>query len=168
MNEENIKDLQRKGTAALQDGEIERAVELLQKALSLDPTDIDSRLNLSSALILQKRFKDAAPLLKSLTVDEPENPIFWLNLGAALLGNPILATNDQQEEAIGAFKAALDINPRLPNAAYNIGLVYRDQQNYELAREWFEKAVATFPDDDDARYYIELMNEKINAETKEE
>lgn len=120
MDEQEKQELQKQGTAALQEGDTVRAVELLEKALALDPADVDTRLNLSSGLILQKKFKDAVPILKSLTDDFPDNPIYWLNLGAALLGNPIVATREQQEEAIGAFESALEINPQLPNAAYNI------------------------------------------------
>lgn len=160
-NAQLIQQLHRQGTLALQRGETERAVELLRQAHRLAPRDVDVRLNLSSAFILQKRFKEAVPLLEELTAEHPHNPRFWLNLGAAYLGNPILANDEEQLRAIGAFKKALEIDPHTPNAAYNLGLVHRDRQEYRQALQHFKQAAASAPDDADAQHYVAKMREKL-------
>jgi len=69
----------------------------------------------------------------------------WTNLGAAYLGNPILAKDEDQQRAIAAFKQALKLNPTAPNVAYNLGLIHRDRQEKDEALYWFRQAVKTNP-----------------------
>jgi tetratricopeptide (TPR) repeat protein len=86
--------------------------------------------------------------------------MIWTNLGAAYLGNPVLATDAQQQQAIAAFEQALALNPAAPSVAYNIGLIYRDRQENEQAIHWFRRAVQTNPRDKDARRILKrLLNE---------
>jgi tetratricopeptide (TPR) repeat protein len=161
MMNQKFLDNYKQGTLALQQGAYSNAIKFLEKALEYQPDDLNTTLNLSSALILLKRFKKAVPLLESLTDDYQDNPMLWLNLGAAYLGNPILATAENQHKAISAFQMVLKINPKTRHAAYNIALVYRDQKNYREALQWFEQEAAGFPDDEDAQFYIEKMKEKL-------
>jgi tetratricopeptide (TPR) repeat protein len=75
----------------------------------------------------------------------------WINLGAAYLGNPILATDEQQLKAISAFQRALQIDPFAPSAAYNIGLIYIDRQERDKAIAAFRLAAKSDPGDMDAK-----------------
>ncbi len=154
-------DLFRKGTRALQQGETADAVKFLEKARKKDPDHKDITLNLSSAYILSKKFKQAIPLLEKLLEELSDVPSLWLNLGAAYLGNPILAKDEDQKKAISAFAKAYEINPRTPNAAYNLGLVHRDRQEYSKAKAWFVRAVEANPEDEDAEEYIAKMDAKL-------
>ena len=147
-----------RGTAALHQGKVDEAGKLLEQAHKLNPTDGDAALNLAGAYILLKRFKQAVGLLEPLTKTEPENPMVWTNLGAAYLGNPVIATNERQQKAIAAFEKALEIDPQVPNVAYNLGLIYRDRHEYGQAITWFKRALETNPNDKDARQYIELLS----------
>ncbi len=158
--------LQQQGVRALQQGAIKKATALLKEAHALHPEDRDVRLNLSSALILSKKFREAIPLLEKLTEEAPENPMFWLNLGAAYLGNPVLARDEEQLQAIEAFSKAYELNPRTPNVAYNLGLVFRDRREYLQARRWFQRAAAAFPEDQDAAFYIQQMTERLTADSE--
>ncbi|MDJ0753080.1 MAG: tetratricopeptide repeat protein [Ardenticatenaceae bacterium] len=159
--DQSFEKYQKQGTFALQQGQISEALTLLEKALALQPDNVDTRLNLSSALILKKRFKEAVPILEGLTAEQPNNAMFWLNLGAAYLGNPIIASDENQQKAIAAFEKAIKIDDRTPNAAYNLGLVHRDRREYRRALYWFEQAAEAFPDDKDAHQYIEKMLAKV-------
>ena len=152
--------LLRRGTELLHRGKVNEAVTVLEKAHTLVPDDFDVALNLSGAYILTKKFKKAAALLETLRDQEPENAMVWTNLGAAYLGNPILARDEEQLQAIAAFEQALTINPVAPNVAYNIGLIYRDRRDVDMAIAWFERAVKTNPKDEDARHLIEQLREK--------
>jgi tetratricopeptide (TPR) repeat protein len=76
--------------------------------------------------------------------------MLWLNLGAAYLGNPVLALDRHQQQAIRAFQRALELHPEAPNAAYNIGLIYRDRKELDNAIHWFGQAVQHNPGDADA------------------
>ncbi len=149
--------LLRRGSALLQAGKTKDATRLLEKAYKLNCDNFDVRLNLSGAYILSKQFKLALPLLEGLSAEEPQNVMVWTNLGAAYLGNPILAQDEQQQLAIAAFSKAYELNPATPNVAYNLGLVYRDRGEKETAVFWFQRAVQANPNDHDARQMIEKL-----------
>jgi len=149
--------LYRQGTVLLHQGQAVDATPLLEKAHELDPDHLDAAINLSGAYILSGKFKWAVPLLEELSQRTPENAMVWTNLGAAYLGNPILATEEQQLAAIAAFRRALDADPMAPNVAYNLGLIYRDRRETEAARHWFQQAIKANPQDRDARRNLERL-----------
>lgn len=141
----------------LQRGRIDQGIELLEKLLADDPSDFDALLTMSAAKILSKKFREAVAILEPLTEGYPDNPIVWCNLGAAYLGNPVLANETAQLNAVAAFIRALQIDPLSPHTAYNIGLIHKDRKEYEVAISWFEIALQTNPKDDDASYWIRKL-----------
>lgn len=149
--------LLRAGTSLLRQGRAEDALPYLKEAYTLDPGNSDAALNLSGAYILESQFRKALRILERLSKEEPGNPMVWTNLGAAYLGNRALAVKKHQLKAIDAFKQALEINPEVPNVAYNIGLIYKDQGESEKALHWFRQALETNPEDDDAQMLIERL-----------
>ncbi|GAB4164133.1 MAG: hypothetical protein Fur0021_39630 [Candidatus Promineifilaceae bacterium] len=142
-------------------GKSAEAVEWLQLAHALDKAHHQAALNLSSAYILTQKFGQAVAILEQLSQREPDNPTIWQNLGAAYLGNPILATDEMQQRAIAAFKQALALNPAAPHVAYNLGLVYRDRQEHEEAIHWFRRAVQADPHDVDARRLLQRLQAAV-------
>jgi tetratricopeptide (TPR) repeat protein len=157
-NELKFEALFRRGSELLHRGKINEAVTVLQKAHSLNPDHFDASLNLSGAYILTKKFKQAAALLDMLREKAPNNVMVWTNLGAAYLGNPVLARDEEQLKAITAFEEALAIDPIAPNVAYNIGLIYRDRRQYEMAIAWFKRALQANPNDKDAQNLIDKLH----------
>ncbi len=153
----------RRGSAYLRDGKPKDAERLLQKAYKMNPDDFDVALNLSGAYILTQQFKRALPILEQLSEKHPENVMVWTNLGAAYLGNPILAKEEQQQLAISAFAKAYELNPATPNVAYNLGLVYRDRKEIDTAVSWFKRALQANPKDQDARRLIDQLENKQQA-----
>ena len=151
-------DLLRQGTQALHQGQVGTAVELLELAHQLEPANGDVTLNLGGAYILSKKFKQAVALLEPLSQREADNPMVWTNLGAAYLGNPVTATAERQRQAIAAFEQAIEIDPKTPNVAYNIGLIYRDRKEIEQALHWFRRALAANPNDKHAANFIEQLS----------
>ncbi len=151
----------RRGTTLLHQGKAAEALPLLEKAHELEPDHSDAAINLSGAYILTKKFRKAIPILEALSEWQFENVTVWTNLGAAYLGNPVLARDDEQLRAINAFTRAYEINPAAPNAAYNIGLVYRDRRENEEAVVWFQRALQANPKDKDARNFIRKLSENL-------
>jgi tetratricopeptide (TPR) repeat protein len=149
------------GTEALHKGQISRAVKLLTRAHRMDEENVDAALNLGGAYILSKKFSKAVAILEPLSQRDPHNPMVWTNLGAAYLGNPVLARDEEQLRAIAAFEQALELNPATPNVAYNLGLIYRDRQEYEKALHWFRRALQANPNDRDARRCAEKIEIEI-------
>lgn len=147
----------RRGTELLQRGRAHEAVHPLDLAHQLQPDHSDAAHNLSSAYILTRHFKKAIPLLEKLLENDPDNAQLWLNLGAATLGNPILAAAEQQQQAIAAFARAIELDPTIPNAAYNIGLIYRDRQERTMAIHWFKRALQVNPQDRHAQNILQRL-----------
>jgi tetratricopeptide (TPR) repeat protein len=155
-----LQNLLRQGTEALQKGEVARAIHLLERAQRLDKENKDTALNLGGAYILSKAFQKAITVLEPLSANEPNNPMVWTNLGAAYLGNPVLAQDADQQRAIAAFQRAIELNPATPHVAYNLGLIYRDRQETDRALYWFQRAVQVNPNDRDARRYVEKLSQE--------
>jgi tetratricopeptide (TPR) repeat protein len=149
--------LLQQGTQALHQGRTTAAVKLLEQAHHLEPDQADAALNLGGAYILAKKFKQAVAVLEPLSQRQPGQPMVWTNLGAAYLGNPVLANDEQQQRAIAAFQQALALDPKTPHVAYNLGLIYRDRQDNETALYWFRRALEADPNDRDAQAYIQQL-----------
>jgi tetratricopeptide (TPR) repeat protein len=147
-----------RGTHLLMKGETAKAVPLLEKAVALEPTHLDAALNLSGAYILTKKFRQATAVLEPLRDDHAQNPMLWTNLGASYLGNPVLAREEEQVQAIAAFERAYELNPATPHVAYNIGLIYRDRREADKAIFWFQRAVQANPQDADAQRLIQKLS----------
>jgi tetratricopeptide (TPR) repeat protein len=145
------------GTHLLGSGKAQAALPLLEKVYAADGHNFDAALNLSGACILTRRFKKAVGILEPLSAEYPDNAQVWTNLGAAYLGNPVLATDEQQQQAITAFKRALEVNPIAHSVAYNIGLIYRDRQETEEAKRWFRLAIKHDPLDQHARNHLHRL-----------
>jgi tetratricopeptide (TPR) repeat protein len=163
LPERRFFDLLHQGTVALHQGDIAEATRFLEQAHELDPDNPDAALNLAGAYILSKKFAQAAAVLEPLSRRDPHNPMVWTNLGAAYLGNPILAKDDDQLRAITAFERAIELDPAVPNVAYNLGLVHLDRKENERALHWFRRAVQANPNDRDARRFVEQLAEQGKA-----
>ena len=158
----------RLGTEALHGGDLERATQLLERAHQLDKNHVDAALNLGAAYVLAKNFSMALTVLEPLSEREPDNAMVWTNLGAARLGNPVLARDKDQRRAIAAFERAIDLDPVAPSVAYNLGLIYRDRQDIDMALHWFRRAVQSNPFDRDARRLIERLSQAREAAPSDE
>mgnify|MGYP001818396250 FL=1 len=121
-------------------------------------------ITLGGAYVVAGRHKEAVPLLEAARDAEPGNMMVWINLGAAYLGNPILASGEQQMQAIEAFEKALELNPAAPSVHYNLGLIFVDRDEPDLALAAFRKAVQTNPADRDARLWIRRLKEREAGE----
>lgn len=145
------------GTLLLAQGRPADALPLLQKAHWLKPDNSDAALNLGGAFIMAGRHKHAVPILEQAVTQAPANAQLWINLGAAYLGNPITATDERQQKALGAFQRALEIDPLAHSVAYNIGLIHRDRGEIGLAIAAFRRAVLADPRDRDAQRLLERL-----------
>lgn len=157
-------ELFKSGTKLLHQGKAGEAVPYLEQAHEIRPQDVDTGINLAGAYILHKKFKKAVKVLEPLSEANPDHPMIWTNLGAAYLGNPVLANDQEQQQSIAAFERALELNPVAPSVAYNIGLIYRDRREYDRAIEWFERAIQHNPRDQDARNLLARLQSQQAGE----
>ena len=111
------------------------AVKYSQKASELDPENYIYDFICGTALMKNKDFKMALPLLEKALEKSPKNLGTLNSLGTCYmaLGN--------STDAIKTYEKALEINPKNMMAYFNIGSAYQIQQNHEKACEYLEKAI---------------------------
>jgi tetratricopeptide (TPR) repeat protein len=145
------------GAELLEQGKAQEAISLLEQALQLDSESVPALINLGGAYVMAGRHREAVPLLEAARDQEPQNAMIWINLGAAYLGNPVLASAEQQIQAIEAFETALELNSAAPNVHYNLGLIFWDRKETDLAIAAFQRAVQVNPFDRDARNWLRRL-----------
>jgi tetratricopeptide (TPR) repeat protein len=145
------------GAKLLEEGKAQDAIAYLEDAHRLDSESVPGCINLGGAYVMVGRHKEAIPLLEAARDAEPQNAMIWVNLGAAYLGNPVLATSEQQLSAIAAFEKALKLNPAAPNVHYNLGLIFVDRGDTDLAVAAFRRAMQIDPFDQDARHWLRRL-----------
>jgi tetratricopeptide (TPR) repeat protein len=145
------------GSKLLEQGKAQEALPHLERAQRLDADSVPVLINLGGAYVMTGRHKEAIPLLEAARDMEPHNAMIWINLGAAYLGNPLLATSEQQMRAIIAFEKALELSPAAPNVHYNLGLIFVDRGEIDLAVAAFRQAIQVNPYDRDARHWLRRM-----------
>lgn len=115
-----------------------QARELLMQALLRSPDHRATRLLLGIVQCQSGDFRDAAYVLEQLASDYPDDAHTQVVLAAAYsgLGRPA--------DAIAALQRALNLNPNLPEAHYNMAqrLLSADPPNEEGARTHYRQALA--------------------------
>lgn len=154
-------ELLNRGAQLLQQGKASEAIPLLEQAYQLEPGSVPTLINLGGAYVMAGRHKEAIPLLEVARDAEPDNPMIWTNLGAAYLGNPVLATSEQQLRAIAAFEQALHLDPTAPSVHYNLGLIFVDRGETDLAIAAFRRANRANPLDRDAQTWLRRLETAV-------
>ena len=142
------------------------AVAKLEEAARLLTDDVDVAVNLGGAYILQRRYRKAIPVLERASRLVPDNAMVWVNLAAAYLGQLEVSGPKQQQRAIAAYERALQVDPLTPNVHYNLGLIYKDRQEWHRARAHFHRALEVDPADEDARYWLDRL-ETLESEANQ-
>jgi tetratricopeptide (TPR) repeat protein len=145
------------GANLLEQGKAEDALGYLEQAYQLDTPSVPLCINLGGAYIMTGHHKKAIPILEAARDSEPRNAMIWINLAAAYLGHPVLATAEQQKQAIAAFETALQCDPAAPNVHYNLGLIFVDRGDQDLAIAAFRQAIQVNPFDGDAYLWLRRL-----------
>jgi len=149
----------------LQNGQPQEAIELLQPLHEADPTHPDVAINLGGAYVLLRKWDKAIEILIPAAEANAHNAMIWSNLAAAHLGRLELAGPKAQQDAIEAYKRALQADPKAPNVHYNLGLIFKERGELDNAIEMFERALEVDPEDRDAAYWVTLL-ERARDETQ--
>lgn len=122
------------------EGNTEKAVETLKRALEASPEDPDTLRLLASLLVATGREEEAETYLERLPEGVHMDPDTILNVG-------IEAFNDgQMEKALRQFDRVVKENPSLPDPYYYRGLVYLNLGKTAEAKADFEKLLELAPD----------------------
>jgi tetratricopeptide (TPR) repeat protein len=115
------------------------AIPQYQKALELKPDLYQANLNIGISLLRGKRGAEAVPYLASAVSEKPKEyrPNYYL--GAALLAAGEFPKSEQ------AYKAALEIDPRSPDAELGLAHALEKEDRLADAAPHFQKAADANP-----------------------
>ena len=127
------------GVAYMNQGKAPEAQKFFEKALELEPSFAQARLNLGISFLAQQKLELGRAALEEATAKLPTDPYAWYNLGLAFkdLGDP--------EKGIAAFQHVTQIVPDEPDAFYFIGFLNSQMQKYDEGIAAFQKALTIAP-----------------------
>ncbi|RME48116.1 MAG: tetratricopeptide repeat protein [Deltaproteobacteria bacterium] len=143
-------------TAMLEAGSLHGAESVSREALERDPDDARALLLLGKALLAQGKLDGARNAFEAVVARDPLQTEAYTLLGVVFM------RMGKIEDAQVNLAKALDLNPDLAAAHYNLALAIRGQRHrLPEALQHLEKAVALEPDDPDireelARTYFEM------------
>lgn len=116
------------------------AMDLANKALSIDDSLADAYDILGNILVLKRNYDEGINHLERAIELEPNGADFQAHMGMALY----LA--DRSQEAIQVLLKAIRLNPKPPSwYLHNLAAAYNFVENYDEAVFWGEKAVKLNP-----------------------
>jgi tetratricopeptide (TPR) repeat protein len=147
--------LRKEGTAALEQKELEKAVELLRKATELDPKVEDGFVDLGRALCDLKRYEDAASAFSRQIAQSPfdERAYAWRGFAFGRLGR-----SDESERDL---RKQIEVTPFYVWPYQELGRLYSRQGRHSEATEVYEQAATLEPDGADN--WLDLAQERIWA-----
>ncbi|MDW7760317.1 MAG: tetratricopeptide repeat protein [Acidobacteriota bacterium] len=120
------------------------AEQVLLKSLS----EADGLFLKGNKLYADKKFAEAAAVYEKAVSLSAEHWGYHLNLGLAY------KKLDRPEDAMCAFRRALELNPKSYSANKELGEMLALGGDFEAAKSYYEKAVELSPDDPDAHYNL--------------
>lgn len=134
----------RLGTIAIRQGEHANAIDYLEGALALAPSEGDVYVALALAYARSGRIDQAISTLERGAVDEPFNPALFTNLGAAY------AVRGDYARAQRVLERALKLRtfplPRTHLAHVNLAIVHLREGRRGAAQDALEHALHVYPD----------------------
>jgi tetratricopeptide (TPR) repeat protein len=121
---------------AVEEGDHARAIELLGKALAIDPKLPKAHYFRALALRTYGRYDEAAADLQVVTAAFPRDRVVWNALGR------VRFLQRRYQEAVDAFKQTLSIDPEDVSAHYNLMLCYRglhDESSSKLHEDFYTR-----------------------------
>jgi Tfp pilus assembly protein PilF/peroxiredoxin len=166
------------------EGDIERASDMLVKSLEIDRGQVDARINLGSILLEQGDLTGALALFVEAGRMRPDDPLIHQQLGAAYFflnqyGNAeeayreavrldpekaephaslgsVLGAQGRLDEALKEFEAARDLGQSTAQLFTNLGVLYMQLGRPEQGLPAFEQAAAADASDYGARVNLAM------------
>jgi tetratricopeptide (TPR) repeat protein len=121
------------GNRAYRRGDGARALDAYRHAVEKRPDDPAARYNLGTVLLLERRPGDAAPqLARAVEASNTElRARAFYNLGNTYLARALEGDREAARNAIAAYREALLLRPRDPDAKWNLELALRQSEQAE-------------------------------------
>ena len=124
---------------AYDQGRIKEAVELLNRALKIDPGSADCRMSLGTALIAAGRRAEAEAQLREAVSRKPDFAEAWDSLAVCL------RIQDKMPEALRCHQQAITLKPRYANGWFNYGVTLILLGQMKFALRCYDQALAVDP-----------------------
>jgi tetratricopeptide (TPR) repeat protein len=129
------------GGVLLSVGKINESIETLNKAISINPQNVDAQLNLGIAYQSVGRIDESYQLISNAADQAPDRADIQYNLASNLIHT------QQYPQAIEALLQAIKLNPSFLQAYQTLGAIYTYLNRYQEAIQSYENALAIMPDD---------------------
>jgi tetratricopeptide (TPR) repeat protein len=131
----------------------DEAVKTFQQALAFKPDNATLHNNLGFEYAMQARWVEAERSLRRALELEPDFQRAHVNLGL------VLGRLGRFDESLECFLAALPV----PDAYYNLGLMYRGYDRFEDAADVFEYVLSLDPQFAAARRQLDILAPELEA-----
>jgi tetratricopeptide (TPR) repeat protein len=137
-------------------GQFQRGAAFAQQAINLAPVNADAWDNFGLALFRMGEYPDAQSAFEKAASLQPQNALYWNNLAGSLREQDKLA-----EAAKMLIEQALQLDPYLPSAHLNLGIVYLRADRPDLAAQALQNAINLLPPADvaDAQEFLQQTQE---------
>jgi len=153
---DNADALHYSGVIAMQNGDMERAIQLIGTAIEIRPGISAYHSNLALAYKDNNQHENALDQYKKALVLNPKNPVVHFNLGA------LYQSCAQYEEAQVSYEKSLKINPDQPLVYHNLGNLFLKQGHVQDAIVSARKAMEQLPHDPEIQSnYLFSLNYSI-------
>lgn len=123
----------------------------MEKQLSVNPDNIELKLQLAHAYFDAGNFEKAIPLYKDYLVVKPDVPDVLVDLGVCFFNkNDLIQAED-------FFRQALTADPKHQIAHLNMGVVNLTNNKMDEANSWLTKAIAIDPNSNAAKQAQNLI-----------
>lgn len=131
------------GQSLAEQGKIDEAIATYEKALLLEPRNVDLLNRLAVIFYNQSNYDSAAAyFIRAIAVQE-DNPDLYYNLGTIYL------IQKKHQEAIDAYEKVLKLNPSHGGTLHNISIALTAEHQYEKALEYLKKSQVLDPSNAD-------------------
>lgn len=127
------------GVTLYQQGRVEAGLKALDRAIKVNPTNMDAYSNRAASLMALNRLDEAVEAYKFLVQSDPGNAAAHYNYGNALYRAGRLV------EAEAAFRKAISSNRNLAEAHYNLGFLLKELGRLEESESSFRAALVANP-----------------------
>ncbi|HEY2014531.1 MAG TPA: tetratricopeptide repeat protein, partial [Bryobacteraceae bacterium] len=139
------------GTALIRDNQLARGQALVDRILR-DGDSAEARLLLGTTKMNAQEFAEALVDLKKAVELNPQLPDVFSYYGLALL------TTGDMAAAANAFRKELEANPNDFVSNLQLGVLFKQDQRYEEARQSFDRALRVRPGDPGVRYQLATLD----------
>ena len=146
------------GVLAGQQGNTDAAIDLIRRAIGVNPKFAEAYRNLGSVLAQKGRFNEAGAAYQKVLEVLPTDCSAHRKLGAAF------AANEHFQNAVSAFSKAIEINPSFAEAHHDLGTILAIFNRLDDAIAAHSKAIALKPGFAEAHYSLgNLLSRKGRA-----